>query len=353
MNKPSACPHFSLCSGCELPEPYNPPVWQEALAFFRENGVEPEFVSDGFSQTRMKAKLAIRNGPALGLFKKGTHEVLSIPKCLVHHPSINKAAAILQEEISRQKVEPYDEARRCGVLRYAQFFVEAKTGRVQLALVATKEIEAFCKVLAKHDIWHSIWQNIHTQPTNAIFGSTWKCLHGEPFLWQPIGSHSFPFHPAAFSQAHFPLFEKMIQKIDSWIEPNQRIIELYAGVGAIGLSLKASSLALVENNPFAHLSFQQMQRNVPYFCIDAKEAELSGYDVTIVDPPRKGLDPEIIPKIVSPNLIYVSCQFSSFQRDAKKLLELGWKLKKGAGFLLFPGTNHVEIVAQFAFSLLH
>lgn len=347
MNKPSACPHFSQCSGCELADPYDPPIWQEALAFFHENGIEPEWITGGFSQTRLKAKLAIRQGPSLGLFKKGTHEVISIPNCLVHHPSINEAVVILREEILKRNIRPYDETRG-GILRYAQFFVERNTGRVQLALVATREIDNFCNALAKHDLWHSIWQNIHPAPTNAIFGPTWKLHSGEPYLWQPIGANLFPFHPAAFSQTHLPLFEKMIQKIAGWVEPDQRIIELYAGIGAIGLSVPHKSLTLVENNPFAHLSFQQMKKDTPYHLIDAKEANLSNYDVTLVDPPRKGLDPEIIPKISSPHLIYVSCQFSSFQRDAKLLFERGWKLQNGAGFLLFPGANHVEIVAQFS-----
>src|SRR3990167_2959970 len=103
----------------------------------------------------------------------------------------------------------------------------------------------------------------------------------------------------------------------------------------------------VENNPYAHLSFQQLKTDTPYHCVDVKEVDLDGYDVTIVDPPRKGLDLEIIPQIKSPRLIYVSCQFSSFKRDSEKLLVLGWRLKEASGYLLFPGTNHVEIVALF------
>ncbi|MBU6382756.1 MAG: hypothetical protein KGQ49_02430 [Verrucomicrobia bacterium] len=346
MNKPSACPHFAQCSGCELPDPYNPPIWQEILTFFREQGVEPELITDGFSQTRMKAKLAIRPGPNLGLFKKGTHEVIAIPQCLVHHPSINRAALLLKEEIIKHNIPPFDERSGKGVLRYAQMFVERTTGLVQLALVATQPIDPFCRALLKRGPWHSIWQNIHSAPNNAIFGSTWKLQAGAPFLWQPIGAHTFPFHPAAFSQAHFPLFEKMIRKIGDWVGSDSKILELYAGVGVIGLSLPYQALTLVESNPFAYFSFQQMKRDVPYFCVDAKKASFSGYDVTIVDPPRKGLDPEIIPQIASQKLIYVSCQFSSFRRDAMRFFELGWKLRKGAGYLLFPGANHVEVVAE-------
>lgn len=349
MNTPSTCPHFSECSGCEIDDYLHPSVWREALQFFHEKNIRAELITDGFIKTRSRAKLAVRKGPKIGLFKSRSHEVLPIPHCLVHHASINEARDILEREMILQKIEPYQENPISGSLRYAQFFVHRETGKVQLTLVSFKEIEAFAESLKKYDLFHSIWMNLQKEPTNRIFGDVWKLISGEPFLWQRINGRAFPFHPGAFSQAHLPLFEKMIQKIESWTEEGDRMIELYAGIGVIGLSLekKATSLTLVENNPYAHLSFQQMKTSANYQCIDAAKADLNGYDLTIVDPPRKGLDPEIIPKINSSRLIYVSCNFSSFKRDADLLISLGWKIKEANGYLLFPGTNHVEIVALF------
>jgi tRNA/tmRNA/rRNA uracil-C5-methylase (TrmA/RlmC/RlmD family) len=155
-----------------------------------------------------------------------------------------------------------------------------------------------------------------------------------------------PFHPGAFSQTHLPLFEKILWQIQEWVKPDERVLELYAGVGAIGLSLlnKTKRVTMVENNPFAYLSFKETQVDLPYLCIDAKEASFSDWDLVIVDPPRKGLDKEILAKIDSSRLIYVSCGFDSFQRDAKDLVSRGWKIKEAKGYLLFPGTNHVETV---------
>jgi 23S rRNA (uracil1939-C5)-methyltransferase len=344
------CSHFSTCSGCELVNFLNPPIWKEAVAFFREHDIEPSFIHDGFSQTRLKAKLAVRMGPEIGLFKKHTHDVISIPDCLVHHAAINRAVSIIKEEIIRQNVIPYREKPPGGVLRYVQMFVERATNKIQLTLVANGgDLKSFCNALLKHDLWHSIWINSQTESTNRIFGESWKLIHGESFLWQTLNDLPVPFHPGAFSQTHLPLFEKMLKKIETWVKPGEKVLELYAGVGAIGLSVRhqAKELTLVENNPFAYLSFQQMKIDVPYLCIDAKEANLSGYDLIIVDPPRKGLDPQIIQKIDSTRLIYVSCGFESFKRDSKELMSLGWKLKEANGYLLFPGTNHVETLALF------
>lgn len=350
MNNPSTCPHFPACSGCTITDIFNPPIWKEALSFFAQHNIEPQLITQGFSQTRLKAKLAVRPGPQIGLYKKNTHDVISIPHCLVHHESINRAVSILKEEIIRQNIAPYRENPPSGILRYLQFFVERNTGRVQLTLVATQELDAFCKSLAKYDLFHSIWLNIHPLASNRILGDSWKLIHGEPFLWQTLNEIPIPFHPGAFSQTHLPLFEKMLHQIATWVQPNDRILELYAGVGAIGLTLcqKAKHITLIENNPYAHLSYNQTPKpNIDYQCIDAKEADFSNRDLIIVDPPRKGLDPEVLKKLSAERLIYVSCGFDSFKRDCEKLFESGWRMKEATGYLLFPGTNHVEILAYF------
>ena len=369
MDQPSRCPHFSRCSGCELDQNFlNPPVWQEALAYFQkiDPSLVPQLMTLGFSQTRTKAKLAVRSPSEIGLFKKGTHDVISIPHCLVHHSAINRAALLLKTELAQSPIPLYNEKTNSGHLRYLQLAVDPKTEKVQLVLVlntphSTPQIETLSQTLFASRLFHSIWLNFQPASTNKIFGDAWQHLHGEPFLWQKINDTQIAFHPAAFSQAHFTLFEKMVHQIEAWIPPQSTLLELYAGVGAIGLSLrhKAKQIHLVENNPYAHLSFQQslarLEDPTPfsYLCIDAKDAPLSPYDTLIVDPPRKGLDPTLLHSIAplkNTQLIYVSCGFESFRKDTETLLASGWKFENAAGYLLFPGTNHVEILARLTSS---
>ncbi len=349
LNTPATCPHFSHCSGCEVADFLNPPIWRDALQFFCKRSIEPDFISQGFSQTRFKAKLAVRPGPHIGLFKRNTHEVISIPHCQVHHPSINKAVSILNEEIVRHNIIPYQE-NHTGALRYIQLFADRASHQIQLTLITTQPLPSpFIQSLLKHNLWHSIWINHHPDANNCILGPSWQHLYGPPFLWQTLNQTPIAFHPGAFSQTHLPLFEKMVQKIQTWVHPSDSILELYAGVGAIGLTLRHPSITLVENNPFAHLSFQQSRSPIPYLCIDAKGADLTPHNLIIVDPPRKGLDPLLLKKLTDHRgrLIYVSCGFDSFKRDAQVLLSSGWKIKEAQGYLLFPGTNHVEILALF------
>lgn len=317
----------------------------------------------GFSQTRYKAKLAVRPPGEIGLFKKNTHQVLSIPNCLVHHSAINQAVAIIKKEIENHRIPLYTESPPSGLLRYLQFFVDKETSKIQLGLIlradrSPPQIEAFCESLLKHPLWHSIWFNYHPDASNRVHGPTWERFHGELFLWQTLQNTTVAFHPGAFSQTHLPLFEVLLQTIDTWIQPHRRIVEFYAGVGVIGLSLrsKAKEIHLIENNPFAHLSFQETIQRLPslpifYHSSDANHALslIDEGDFVIVDPPRKGIDASLLSHLCNHkgSLLYISCNFHSFQRDAEMLIQAGWKMKKAEGFLLFPGTNHVEIAAYF------
>jgi tRNA/tmRNA/rRNA uracil-C5-methylase (TrmA/RlmC/RlmD family) len=108
-----------------------------------------------------------------------------------------------------------------------------------------------------------------------------------------------------------------------------------------------------------------------------KSGQALGADVLIVDPPRKGLEDEVLdelckpfnpkqPSVESPAmltvdddlvnwvndvriLIYVSCGFDALARDCDRLLSsrAGWKLTSATGYVLFPGSNHVETVCIF------
>ncbi|HSX26618.1 MAG TPA: hypothetical protein VLE89_06400 [Chlamydiales bacterium] len=349
------CPHFSLCSGCELGENiFHPPIWDEIQDFFNH---KITLIADQFAHTRYKAKLAVRPGPAIGLFKKNTHEVLSIPHCHTHHPAINRAVALIKQALAIHPIAPYQENPPSGLLRYIQLFVDRATHKIQLVLILNHQthLQDFCRTLLQHDLWHSIWLNFHPDPTNRILGDQWQLIHGEPFLWQTLNNTPIAFHPGAFSQAHLPLFEKMIQKIATWIPPNEPLLELYAGVGAIALSLP-NPATLIENNPFAHLSFletlkqlpQHEQKRYTYHCINANCAPIPDNSLILVDPPRKGLEKTILEKLCAlthSRLIYISCGFESFKRDCERLQKAGWTIQDTQAYLLFPGTNHVEIVA--------
>ncbi len=358
------CPHFGPCSGCSLSSHVKePPIWNDVQLFFDTVCENPpkNLETAEICGWRTKAKLAVRGTiqePEIGLFHFGTHRVMPIPHCKVHHPAINQAVAYIRNAIIKAKISPYDEKH--GALRYIQCFVEIKTGLVGLTFVwnavsETPEMIRLVNELQKQAKWHSIWFNFQPFVTNRIFGDRWQHIWGSLFVIEPLGSIEIPFHPAAFSQAHWSLFQKLAWQVQSWVPEGAHLAEIYSGVGAMGLlaASKCSSVALIENNPFAYLSFQSMivPSHVLFYCQEAAQAVsfLNRANCVIVDPPRKGVDAALLNALERWNgtLIYVSCDFHSFQRDANQLRKSGWKLTQARGYLLFPGTNHVEIAALF------
>jgi tRNA/tmRNA/rRNA uracil-C5-methylase (TrmA/RlmC/RlmD family) len=215
------------------------------------------------------------------------------------------------------------------------------------------------------------------------------------------------FDPNSFMQANPTTMTTALQSMRSWIMPGSNIVDLHAGIGTIGLVIAATiediaSLRAVEVNPSAEMSFWKSWRRlkkekaasrgtssgigtaaggagsassshpmslpdkVEYFVAAAgsdPERWLHGADVAILDPPRKGLEPELLDYLCSKSihgggddapassvkrLLYLSCGFPAFQRDCQRLLESNvWKLVSAEAFLFFPGADHIEILAVF------
>ena len=368
------CNHYPLCSGCSLQKHVNEPPKQKLLADFFKT-ISPElFIPLHCKEIvgwRTRAKLAVRGdskSPQIGLFHFGTHDVVDIPDCPLHHPAINAALAILKTVISKVGIDPYNEEKNLGLLRYVQLVVERKSNRVQLVLVLNREnsndkIDYFVKQLYMSDIWHSIWLNFQTKADNTIFGEKWMLCEGEEFLCENLRGIDFFLHPACFGQAHLSLFDEMLQHINHFVFKGKKVVEFYGGVGIIGLSLleKSSSLVCVEVNPFAKKCFDSSVRKMDK-AFQKKASFREGLaenclelcdsaEVAIVDPPRKGLSKILREKLKHSSslqqIIYISCGFAGFQRDSVDLIDVGWRVKEAAGYLLFPGSDHIEILCIF------
>lgn len=365
------CDYFPLCSGCEIHgDVSDPQVWTEVKDFFYNSApkVPVSLVIGEVTQWRGRAKLAVRGAsrqPEIGLFKHGSHQVVSIPTCPLHHPSINRISAQVEQALIDLNIEPYHEEWGTGVVRYLQFVVEDKTDQVQLTLVVNKndpELDRCVKRLYMQGGIHSIWLNFQTSKINTIFGEKWELCAGEPYLWESLDEVLCAFHPACFGQANKSLFVQVLKRIRQWIKPNQRIVEFYAGIGVIGLNLAAQSkeVACIEINPYAsecfHLSrfnlAHEIQRKISMKISPTEQALhlISENDVVIVDPPRKGLDAVVLDSLCRAKnvsqIIYLSCGPLSFQRDCEKLLAHGWKVDNAEAYLFFPGSNHVEILCS-------
>jgi tRNA/tmRNA/rRNA uracil-C5-methylase (TrmA/RlmC/RlmD family) len=358
-----SCSIFPRCSGCIFQKDVtNPQSWKKLKEILGES----ELIYGDLISWRSRAKLAVRGSvekPLIGLFEEASHSVVDLERCPLHHPVMNHALEKIRELMKIYRIEPYRESEHSGRLRYLQMVSNRKD--VQLSLIWNGEFlkeneKAFVKQLYNQRMFHSIWSNYHPKRSNTILGDLWNLEEGEADFFQEILGISFAFHPSCFAQAHLSLFETMLKYIDFLVGEGKTLIDLYSGVGCIGLFLapKALKVRLVESSPYAKKSFEKSLDKLPeelkgkcsFFSSTVENVDFSEADVIIVDPPRKGLSKECKKKIFASHakqIVYVSCGPESFARDYQEILQDGWILQEAKGFLLFPGTDHVEIVASF------
>ena len=382
MNFFIKCPHFEQCSGCTIKScDVPPPIFEQASNFLNPLlKTKLTLVQGPAIHWRHRAKLCVRhneknpNEPIIGLFEKASHTPLNIPKCQVHHPSINEAVLRLKKFLKQHNTTYYDELTHQGDLRYLQCIVERRTGKLQMTFVLNcnrkeKEKVLFWKKLTtslyeeEPLFWHSVWLNFQPAKSNVIFGDDWYHVLGNEVLWEKIADLEVPFGPFHFGQANLSLFEKLIHDVKRALHKKCSLVELFAGMGVIGLALseKCREVTFAEIDTDAFRSFnlaksllpQSIQKRLHYktasfeHCLDL----LEGKDVLLVDPPRKGLEKSFLKKALTTKslqvFVYISCNWDSFERDAKIILEQGWTLKTAKCYLFFPGTNHIETLAIF------
>jgi 23S rRNA (uracil1939-C5)-methyltransferase len=177
-------------------------------------------------------------------------------------------------------------------------------------------------------------------------------------------SYSFDFMPEQFIQVNKAVNNAMVEKAIELLELNNEdnVLDLFCGLGNFSLPLadQAKWVTGVEANPSAielakHNAEKNNCNNVEFFCEDLSTYPLSGswakarYNKVMLDPPRQGAS-ALMPglKTWSPSiLVYVSCNPSTFARDAKALISLGYRLENMQLLDMFPQTKHSEIIAKF------
>ena len=320
----------------------------------------------------MRARLAIRgrqNSPKVGLFESGSHRVVHIPHCGVHHPLINRVAGVVRRALVDARLSCYSDKAHLGIARYLQVVVERSSQTAQVVVVANcADADALtaCFDLIRQRLdgeLHSLWFNSNTQQGNTILGSQWQLICGPESVAESFGGARVHYPPGAFGQNNLDVAQQIIEQVRMEIPQGARVAEFHAGVGAIGLSLldRAGALAMNEVSAASLHGLELGMRNLEGAQRDkiAVHAGAAGAawpmqadaQVVIVDPPRKGLDADLrqhLRQAPPRKLIYISCGLDSFLQDCALLLADGvLRLTSLKAFNLMPFTEHVETLAVF------
>ena len=170
-------------------------------------------------------------------------------------------------------------------------------------------------------------------------------------LTDKIMGHEYSYSPNGFFQINLPLYEMVLDEIAKHIE-SEKVLDLYAGVGTIGLSVaRNKDLKLVEVNASAFAELEKNALGTNAKTVLAKSEDVLEYiapDTTVIlDPPRAGCDNTLIDRlneVVVPKIIYLSCNPITQARDIA-LLQEKYSLEYLQPFNFFPRTPHIENLA--------
>ncbi len=365
------CPHRPPCTGCPrfAERGIAAPARAALNALAQAANLPPPPVIDGGKryEFRVRARLAIRgrlNSPKIGLFLAGTHRVVHIPTCSVQHRLINRVAGVVRRALVDCRISSYSERAHVGLARYLQVVVERASQSAQVVIVGNAPdvgpFEACFEAIRAGlgaDL-HSLWFNANQTPGNTILGAQFQRWCGPESVVERFGESAVFYPPGAFGQSNVEMAGAIIDHIRARIPPGSRVVEFYAGVGAIGLSVLSRVDRIVLNEIGAD-SLQGLDLGivaldpgdsrkvavVPGTAGAARSAAL-GADLVILDPPRKGLDAALLDYLTEHppgRVAYVSCG-----RDAARLTADGpFRLVEITAFNLMPFTEHVETVAWF------
>ncbi len=324
---------------------------------------------------RASAKLVFsrkREKVLIGLYKRGSHDVVDCPECPVHHPLINKIAAVVRDEVQRQNISVYNSHHQRGLLRHLIIRVSPFSGKALVTFVSNfRDLQQLPKLakwlMRKVPEVIGVHQNINSSSGNVILGTQTLKLQGLPDLIERIGDIRLRIAPEAFFQINTVQAAQIYALIRQWANLNKRdtAIDLYCGIGGIALHLAKDAGHVEGIESFdgavrnaAENSRLNDLRNCHFFAGDAaeelqKRSERARPDLVTINPPRKGCSEELLETLSQlrpKQIIYVSCDPDSLCHDLKNLTDNGYKIKQLQPVDMFPQTAHIETVVQLVLS---
>ena len=377
------CPLAGPCGGCSLRHlDYAAELRAKqksvADAFHRIGGLDVPVLdicpSPEVDRYRNKVQFPVgldKNGmPCIGFFAGHTHRIVPCPDCKLQPSVLNEIGNALCAFFAEKDIQPYHEETGKGLVRHIFLRRGTHSGQIMVCLVCTRarfpHAEELCTRLREQfPAITTILLNVNAKNTNVILGAETHILYGPGYIEDTLCNVPVRLGPLSFYQVNTLAAEQLygIAAQYAQLTPGDLLLDLYCGMGTIGLSMveRCRELVGVEIVPEAIESAKANAARMGdavasrsrFFCADAGQAatQLAAEglhpDVVMLDPPRKGCDEATLSAVVrmSPRrVVYVSCNPSTAARDAAWLEQYGYHAEKVQPVDLFPRTKHVEAV---------
>ena len=369
------CPYFGKCGGCDFQHmSYTEELWakrqrvQDALTRLGGTDLRVEEIlgAKNPAHYRNKSQYPVGADGAIGFFRARSHQVVPVDRCLIQSEVSDRTAKAVGNWMKRYRVSAYDETTGKGLVRHIYVRVNRK-GESLCCVIANgrqlprePELAAYVRAAAPGTV--GVVLNTNTKKGNVILGEKYRTLWGQDFLMDTLCGLTFKLSVPSFYQVNRDQAEVLYGKALEFaaLTGEETVLDLYCGTGTITLCLakRAKRAIGAEIVPPAIEDAKENAarnniENAEFFCGDAADIaaklEQEGLqpDVITVDPPRKGLAPEVIASVAGmgpKRVVYVSCDPATLGRDVKIFDGFGYKAVRAAAVDMFPGTRHVETV---------
>lgn len=375
------CSIFPACGGCM----YQTMLYEDQLAMKEaqlrrlfDDATEYAYTFEGVKGSpvefayRNKMEFSFgdeyKDGPlSLGLHKKGsTYDVLTAGDCRLVHKDMNKILLCVLNFFQKRNISYYRKMQHVGYLRHLLLRRGSRTGEILVNLVTTSQeehdLQPLKKALLDLELEGSIVGILHIindSLSDVVRSDETRLLYGQDFFYEELLGLRFKITPFSFFQPNSRGAEVLYQTVREYIGDTRDkvVFDLYSGTGTIAqiAAAVAKKVIGVEIVPEAVKAAKENAAmngitNCTFLADDVLKA-LDNIkekpDLIILDPPRDGVHPKVLPRILDygvERLVYISCKPSSLARDLKMFEERGYRMEKCVGVDQFCQTVHCETV---------
>lgn len=382
---PANCVHIGECGGCSWQDLNYPKQLvykrkQVVDCLERIGGMESVLVAEAVGSPELfhyRNKMEFSFAPGvdrsftLGLHRRGRFdEIFDLKKCWLAGESTNRIVNWFREFVRDHDMPVYDVMSFSGYARFLQIREARKTGQVLVNFVTNSgPIEQRQRLIdGIRREFPNVITLVHNQTgkkANIATGEVEDVLFGPGYVEERLFDAVFRIRANSFFQTNTVQTETLYRTAFELLQlsGNDRLLDLYCGAGSIGIlaarqvrevvgiELVADAIkSAVENADINQV------RNIRFIEGDVKDVlatqqgEDTRFDVVIVDPPRAGMHPKALKRILElapARLGYISCNPATFARDAADIVRVGYRLPEVRPIDMFPHTKHIEVVGVF------
>ena len=308
-----------------------------------------------------------------GFFKKRSHEIFSVEENKLQTPLANKIIASLKKMLQVERIDIYKEKTHRGVVRNIMIRTNSFNEAMVVLIVKGKPdkyIKNIMKNLSRlHSEIKSTYISINNKRTNFALGDQLVHVIGEKTIKEELFGINFNISPTSFFQINIDQTKKLYTRALEYFGDmdSKVVVDAYSGTGTLAMILASKakkvyaveieesatidSIATASENKFTNIDF--INGDVSEKLVSLLE-EGNSIDGIIFDPPRKGIAETVLRKVAEAGIkemVYISCNPSSFARDIEILTKLGYELTDITPVDMFPQTNHIEVVGKLVLKI--